>query len=183
MKSPHYFIVKPLNSERYSNLSESGLVLNISYEDHTFTQRLAEVISTPIGYQGDVNPGDIIVVHHNTFRVQYNNQGFPLESKYHIKDDLFYVETPLTYMVIKKDTNEVKAIAPYCFIQPMFEKDEFGTGEKEVEQMCWLKYKNDQMKSFNEGDVIGVKKDSEYEFNLFGEKLYMINSNRILFSI
>ena len=28
--------------------------------------------------------------------------------------------------------------------------------------MCWLKYKNDQMKSFNEGDVVGVKKDSEY---------------------
>ena len=182
MKSPHYFIVKPLNSERYSNLSDSGLVLNISYEDHSFTQRLAEVISTPIGYNGDVEFGDLIVVHHNTFRVQYNNQGLPLESKYHIKDDLFYIEPELVYMVVKKDNSKI-ALPPFCFIEPMFEIDEFGVGEKEVEQMCFLKYKNSQMKSFNEGDVVGVKKDSEYEFNLFGEKLYMINSNRILFSL
>jgi hypothetical protein len=28
-----------------------------------------------------------------------------------------------------------------------------------------------------------MKQDSEYEFNLFGEKLYMINQNRILFSL
>lgn len=183
MKSPSYFIVRPLNSERYSNLSSSGLVLNISYEDHNFTQRLAEVILTPIGYDGDVEVGDLIVVHHNTFRVQYNNQGFPLESKYHIKDDLFYVELPLSYMVIKKDTNEIKALHPFCFIAPTYEKDEFGVGEKEIEQICTLRYKNEQMKSFNEGDKIGVKKDSEYEFDLFGEKLYMINSNRILFSL
>lgn len=182
MKSPHYFIVKPLNSERYSNLSDSGLVLNISYEDHSFTQRLAEVISTPIRYNGDVEFGDLIVVHHNTFRVQYNNQGLPLESKYHIKDDLFYIEPELVYMVVKKDNSKI-ALPPFCFIEPMFEIDEFGVGEKEVEQMCFLKYKNSQMKSFNEGDVVGVKKDSEYEFNLFGEKLYMINSNRILFSL
>ena len=47
----------------------------------------------------------------------------------------------------------------------------------------FFKIQNSQMKSFNEGDVVGVKKDSEYEFNLFGEKLYMINSNRILFSL
>jgi hypothetical protein len=25
-----------------------------------------------------------------------------------------------------------------------------------------------------------MKEDSEYEFNIFGEKLYMINQNRIL---
>lgn len=182
MKSPHYFIVKPFNSEKYTNSLSNGLILNVSVEDHNFTQRLGELISTPIGYEGDVEPGDIIVVHHNTFRVQYNNQGFPLESKYHIKDDLFYVEPELVYMVVKKDNSKV-ALPPFCFIEPMFETDEFGVGQKEVEQMCFLKYKNSQMKSFNEGDVVGVKKDSEYEFNLFGEKLYMINSNRILFSL
>jgi hypothetical protein len=28
-----------------------------------------------------------------------------------------------------------------------------------------------------------MKEDSEYEFNIFGENLYMINQNRILFSL
>ena len=36
------------------------------------------------------------------------------------------------------------------------------------------------MTSFNQEDKIGVKKDSEYEFNIFNEKLYMINQNRII---
>jgi hypothetical protein len=178
MNSPHYFIVRPLNSERYANSSSNGLVLNISVEDHNFTQRLAEVVSTPIGYKGDVEVGDTIVVHHNTFRIQYNNQGFPLESKYHIKDDLFYVELPLAYMVIK-DKGDKIALPPFCFIEPTYINDKYE-GYKENEQICTLKYKNREMKSFNNGDLVGVKKDSEYEFNIFEEKLYMINQNRII---
>jgi hypothetical protein len=177
MKSPHYFIVRPFNKERYSNNS-NGLVLNISVEDHNFTQRIAEVISTPIGYDGDVNKGDLIIVHHNTFRIQYNNQGFPLESKYHIKDDLFYVEKELAYMVIKSDGSKI-ALPPFCFVEPTYEEDKFE-GYKEREQVCFLRYKNKNMTSFENGSLVGVRKDSEYEFNIFDEKLYMINQNRII---
>jgi hypothetical protein len=177
MRSPHYFIVRPFNSERYSNNS-NGLVLNISVEDHNFTQRIAEVVSTPISYEGDVEVGDLIIVHHNTFRIQYNNQGFPLESKYHIEDDLFYVEKELAYMVIKCDGNKI-ALPPFCFIEPTYIEYKYE-GYKENEQICILKYKNRDMTSLNQGDKVGVKKDSEYEFNIFDEKLYMINQNRII---
>lgn len=182
MKSPHYFIVRPLNSERYSNLNQDGLILNTSVEDHNFTQRLAEVVSTPIGYEGDVEVGDTIVVHHNTFRIQYNNQGIPLESKYHIEDDLFYVEIPLAYMVEKKDTKERIALPPYCFIQQSFVDDKWQ-GVIPEEQFGILRYKNKDMVDFNVGDKVGMKQDSEYEFNVFGESLYMINQNRILFTV
>jgi hypothetical protein len=182
MKSPHYFIVRPLNSQRYSNLSQSGLILNTSVEDHNFTQRVGEVISTPIGYNGDVEIGDLIVVHHNTFRIQYNNKGIPLESKYHIEDDLFYVELPLAYMVIKKETQEKIALPPFCFVEQSYTQDKWE-GLIEETQYGYLRYKNRDMKDFNVGDKVGMKQDSEYEFNLFGEKLYMINQNRILFSL
>jgi hypothetical protein len=182
MNSPHYFIVKPLNSKRYSNLTESGLVLNTSVEDHNFTQRLAKVMSTPIGYSGDVDVNDIIVVHHNTFRVQYNNQGVPLESKYHIEDDLFYVEIPLAYMVIKDSTKEKIALPPFCFVEQSYIEDKWE-GLIEEKQYGFLKYKNKDMINFNIGDKVGMKQDSEYEFNLFEEKLYMINQNRILLTI
>jgi hypothetical protein len=36
------------------------------------------------------------------------------------------------------------------------------------------------MTSIENGSLVGVKKDSEYEFNIFDEKLYMINQNRII---
>lgn len=180
MISPHYFIVKPLDSQRYSNSSISGLILNTSIEDHNFTQRLAKVVSTPISYEGDVSKGDIIVVHHNTFRIQYNNQGFPLESKYHIKDDLFYVEFPLAYMVIKDNSNKI-ALPPFCFVSQNKKTDKWE-GEKDHEQFATLQYPNKNMVDlgYRKGDVLGLKKDSEYEFNIFDEKLYMINQNRIL---
>lgn len=155
MRSPHYFIVRPFNSERYSNNS-NGLVLNISVEDHNFTQRIAEVVSTPIGYEGDVMVGDLIIVHHNTFRIQYNNQGFPLESKYHIEDDLFYVEKELAYMVIKNDGSKI-ALPPFCFIEPTYIEDKYE-GYKENEQICTLKYKNKDMTSIENGSLVGVKK-------------------------
>ena len=180
MKSPHYFIVKPLNSQRYSNLSESGLLLNISFEDHNFTQRIAEVVSVPIRYEGDVEVGDLIVVHHNTFRVQYNNQGIPLESKYHIEDDLFYVELQLAYMVIKGDKKI--ALPPYCFVEQTYIEDKWE-GLIQEEQYGILKYKNKEMTNFNQGDKVGMMKDSEYEFDVFGEKLYMMNQNRLLLTI
>jgi len=180
MKSPHYFIVRPFDSQRYSNLSDNGLVLNISLEDHNFTQRVASVVSVPIGYEGDVEVGDLIVVHHNTFRIQYSNQGVPLESKYHIQDDLFYVEIPLAYMVIKKDKKI--ALPPYCFVEQSQVNDKWQ-GLIDESQYGFLRYKNKDMVDFKEGDKVALKQDSEYEFNLFGEKLYMINQNRILFIV
>lgn len=181
MKSPHYFIVRPLDSKRYSNLTNSGLVLNTSVEDHNFTQRLAEVVSTPIGYEGDVEVGDTIVVHHNTFRIQYNNRGIPLESKYHIEDDLFYVELHLAYMVIKKDNSKI-ALPPFCFVEQSYVEDKWQ-GLIEEKQFGFLRYKNKDMVNFTIGSKVGMKEDSEYEFNIFGEKLYMMNQNRILFSL
>jgi hypothetical protein len=181
MKSPHYFIVKPIDSERYCNKSSSGLIINASLEDHSYTQRLATVVSTPIGYEGDVEDGDTIVVHHNTFRVQYNNQGVPLESKYHIEDDLFYVEVPLAYMVIKKDNSKI-ALPPYCFVEQAYVNDKWE-GLIQEKQYGFLRYKNKDMVEFNVSDKVGMKEDSEYEFNIFGEKLYMMNQNRLLFTI
>lgn len=180
MKSPHYFIVKPLNNERYNNES-NGLIVNVSLEDHNFTQRLCEVVQVPINYDGVVGIGDTLVVGHNTFRVYYDNRGYPKESKYHIKDNLFYVEPSLCHMVIKKDSNEYVAIEPYCFVEPIM-KDYKYEGVKEEEQFGILKYANTDMlnNGFKNGDKVGFMKDSEYEFKINDEKLYMMKQRRIL---
>lgn len=179
MRSPSYFLVRPLDGKKYNDTTDSGITTTTSVEDYRYTQRVAEVISTPIGYNGVVENGDKVIVHHNTFRIQYDNQGVPLPSKYHIKGNLFYLEPELTYMVIKGD--EKIALFPYCFAEPIVEDVKFE-GVKEVENVMKLKYPNNDLirQGFNVGDKIHVKKDSEYQFDLFGEKLYMFKSKRVL---
>ena len=70
MRSPFYFIVKPCNNKRYDSTKKIGnvnFITSTSKEDHTSSNRYAEVISVPITYKGEVSPGDILLVHHNVF--------------------------------------------------------------------------------------------------------------------
>ena len=75
MQSPYSFIVKPLKGRRYDNIRVYGdrdLIISVSEEDHTVANRYAEVVSVPMGYEGEVSPGDTILVHHNVFK-NYND--------------------------------------------------------------------------------------------------------------
>ena len=78
MKSPFYFIVKPMEGKRYSNTGDFGgveLIVSTSEEDFKFSNRYAEVIETPIGYTGPIEPGDTLIVHHNVFKFYNDMQG------------------------------------------------------------------------------------------------------------
>ena len=47
MKSPYNFIVKPLHKKRYNNTKDIGeveFITSVSQEDHTSSNRFAEVI-------------------------------------------------------------------------------------------------------------------------------------------
>ena len=75
MKSPYCFIVKPLDGKRYNNTKSIGgidLVVSTSQEDHTVSNRIGIVVSTPIGYEGEITEGDLLLVHHNVFKY-YND--------------------------------------------------------------------------------------------------------------
>ncbi len=48
MRSPSYFLVKPLDGKKYDNTTESGIITTTSVEDHRFTQRVAAVVAVPI---------------------------------------------------------------------------------------------------------------------------------------
>ena len=71
MKSPHYFIVEPVDKKRYVNtkqIDNVDFVINTSQENHLASNREAIVISTPINYQGPIQKGDLLLVHHNVFK-------------------------------------------------------------------------------------------------------------------
>lgn len=187
MKLINYFrfIISPVNGEQYINTKKIGdneLIINTSIEEAIDVQRLGVVRSLPMNYKGDVEVGNVVVVHHNTFRITYNAHGIPYQSENHIKDDLFYVSPDCVYMVIKD--KEKIATDDNCFIKPIVKKD-FWHGEKELERIGIVKYPSKKM--INDGVVAGTKisfrKFCEYEFNINNEKLYNMKDYRVLSKI
>jgi len=78
MKSPFYFIAKPINGRRYDNTKDiegTEVIVSTSEEDHKFSNRYAEVVELPLGYKGPITPGDILLVHHNVFKYYNDMKG------------------------------------------------------------------------------------------------------------
>jgi hypothetical protein len=76
MKSVYQFIIKPLG-ERYSNeidIDGKKLIINSSISDHKFINRIAEVVSIPLGFKTKIQKGDTVVVHHNLYSGAYASQ-------------------------------------------------------------------------------------------------------------
>lgn len=72
------FIVRPLNGRRYDNIKNIGgidLITSVSQEDHESSNRYAEVVETPINYSGEITKGDVLLVHHNVFKLYYDMRG------------------------------------------------------------------------------------------------------------
>jgi len=161
MRSPHFFIAEPIDGKRYASVAKSGLVLSTSKEDHKTTQRQAKIISLPLSYKGGAQVGDILLVHHNTFRLYDDMKGREKSGPSHFRDNLYFIFDDQWFMY--KHDDQWIAPAPYCFIKPT---DEPLIGI--------IKYMNDDMEAMGlkVGDKIAFQPDSEYEFDIDGEKLY-----------
>ena len=82
MQSPTQFIVKPKDDTRYSNTKKIeglDLILDTSEESVSFSNREAVVIETPIMYNGPIEKGDSLLVHHNVFKF-YNDMYVRIQS-------------------------------------------------------------------------------------------------------
>lgn len=183
MKSPFNFIVQPYNGRRYDNVKKIGdidLITSTSQEDHTVSNRYATVVSTPIKYEGEIEPGDTLIVHHNVFKYFYDMKGQQKSGKSFLKDNLFLVDDYQYYMY--KHNGVWKSKDEFCFIQPI-EKGDFYLDSWGNEQplMGRVKYTNNILLSYgiDSGDIVSFKPDSEYEFNIEGEKLYRVRTDWI----
>ena len=78
MRSPFYFIVKPLDDKRYTNtknIEGVEFVTNTSEENHKASNRQGVVVAVPLGYNGPIKIGDILLVHHNVFKFYNDMKG------------------------------------------------------------------------------------------------------------
>ena len=181
MKSPFNFIVTPYNGRRYDNIKKIGdvdLIVSSSQEDHKVSNRYATVVSTPIGYKGEIEPGDTMIVHHNVFKYFYDMKGRQKSGKSYLKDDLFLVDDYQYYMY--KHNGVWRSNDDFCFLKTI-PKEEYYVYSPGVEQplMGIIRYSNDRLESYglSVGDTVSFKPDSEYEFNIDGEKLYRVRTD------
>ena len=77
MKSLFDFIVEPYG-QRYKNeikVGDKSLIINTKVESYKSVNNIAKVIAVPLAYKTQIQPGDLIMIHHNVFRRFYDIKG------------------------------------------------------------------------------------------------------------
>ena len=183
MKSPFYFIVEPVGGRRYDNVKKIGdidFITSTSQEDFKASNRKAKVIECPSGYKGPIKPGDILVVHHNVFKIYYDMKGRERSGWSFLKDNTFFLEPNQYYMYYNGDT--WNCVDDFCFLKPIKSEDiDIYNIYTEVNLFGEVKYGNKELEDNNifEGDIVSFTPHSEYEFEIDGEKLYRMRTKDI----
>ena len=175
MKSVYDFVVAPKGS-RYNNtkkINDKELILNTEVFNHQHVNRKATVMSVPLIGETDIKPGDDVIVHHNVFRRWHNIHGEEKNSRSYFDEDTYFI-TPEQIFLYKRYW-EWKAPKGYCFVQPIKDNDMFSM-EPEKPLMGIVKYTDGTVE---EGDLVGFRPSSEYEFIIEGKRLYRVLSNLI----
>lgn len=187
MKSPFSFIAKPIDGRRYNNTKEIGgveIITSVSEEDHKFSNRHAEVIETPVGYEGPIKQGDILLVHHNVFKFYNDIKGNRQSGKSFFKDDLFFIEFDQFFLY--NNGEKWNAHDRYCFVKPILVEESYLFKNIKEEPLTGeMKYPNEYLLSqgIKPGDKVFFTPDSEYEFEVDGEKLYRIYDHQITMTV
>jgi hypothetical protein len=174
MKSLFDFIVTPLDGKRYRNVKKIGstdLIISTSEEDATYSNRFAEVISIPVNYSGPIKKGDILLVHHNVFKYYSDMKGAQRSGRSYFKDNLFFVDLEQFFMYY--DGEKWNSYDRYCFIKPIPFSEEPLIGKMFMTNA----YLDEQ--GVKEGDLVTFLPDTEYEFEVDGEKLYRMFDHHI----
>ena len=175
MKSVYNFVVTP-KGERYNNkkkVGDSELILNTEIYNHQFVNRTAIVKSIPLIGDTDIKPGDEVIVHHNVFRRWHNVKGVEKNSRSFFNEDTYLINQDQIFLY--KRNKEWKAPKGYCFVKPLKARNPLNVDlEKPLQGI--VKYSDGTVK---EGDLVGFRPSSEYEFIVDGERLYRVLSNFI----
>ena len=182
MKSLFDFIVKPING-RYDNEVKIGkdksLITNTKIEDFKSVSNQAVVVELPIAFNSDIKVGDIVIIHHNVFRVFYDMKGRKKDSRSKFIDGMYFVSPDQVYLY--KQNEKWNAFGDRCFINPIVDNNSL-TVDKERKLIGILKYGNSSLKAIgiNPGDLVGYTPFGEFEFVIDNERLYCMKSNDIV---
>ncbi|MGI9555686.1 MAG: hypothetical protein ACR2M9_02415 [Cyanophyceae cyanobacterium] len=183
MKSPFYFIVRPLDGKRYNNtknIEGVNVITSSSEEDYKFSNRKGIVYQVPLNYKGPIKTGDTLLVHHNVFKYYNDMRGRQQSGKSYFKDDLFFIDNDQFYMYNHND--KWYSHDRYCFVKPVKKQESYIYKRgKEEPLLAEMVYSNNYLLSqgVTQGSKIIFKPESEYEFDVDGEKLYRMFDHQI----
>lgn len=183
MRSPFYFIAKPINGKRYNNTKMFGdveFIVSTSEEDHKFSNRYAEVVELPLGYKGPIKVGYTLLVHHNVFKFYNDIKGRQKSGRSFFRDDLFFIDADQFFMY--NDGYNWNAYDRYCFVKPIPTTESYIKKPISEEPLVGImKYPNEYLldKGVKAGDMVCFSPDSEYEFTVDEEKLYRMYDHQI----
>ena len=169
-KSTIYFLLKPKGGSQYVDNA-------VSIESADDVNRIGIVLSTPPGYEGIIEEGDEVVVHHNVFRRTYTSGGIPKESFNYISENLFFVYPETIFMVIKAKTNEIQAVYPNVFVQPTDDNYDLS---KSVANVRYCSDKTIEELGIEKDSTVALKNYSDYKFRILGELFYKIHQSQII---
>jgi len=181
MQSLFEYIISTEN--RYNNTVDvegKELVVNteVTERDYMFVNRIGKIVKLPLYNNSELKENDEVIVHHNVFRrwidvegIQKNSSSFLNENEYLVSDDQIFAY---------KRNNKWRSLPNFCFVKPLYKKDKWAlkTDENLLGILTYSNHKLNQL-GVSVGDVVGFTPDSEYEFNIEGEKLYRIFSHHI----
>ena len=176
MQSLFNFIVKPKN-ERYDNkkyIDGQELLLNTEISDHRYVSRNGIVTATPKSYNGEIQVGDEVIVHHNLFRRWYNAKGIENNSSNYYKENQYFVQEDQIFLY--KQNNKWNSVKGYCFVKPI---ESNNIIEKEIPHRGIIKYVDKNLKDIQKEDLVGFTPSSEYEFIVDNERMYRVLTNSI----
>ena len=182
MKAVYNFVVTPVKS-RYNNTKDidgKELILNTEIFNHQYVSREAIVKAIPTVGETDIKVGDTVIVHHNVFRRWHNQHGVEKNSRAYIDENTYLVQPDQIFLykpkaIFSYHNRKWQAMKGYCFVAPIKSTDKLSS-DKEQPLMGVVKYTDGTV---NEGDLIGFRPSSEYEFVIDGKKLYRLLSKFI----
>jgi hypothetical protein len=176
MHSVYDYVVEPLG-ERYNNSKKVGgkeLILNTEIYNHQHVNREAKILSVPqIGAPLNPRPGDTVTLHHNVFRRWHDVKGRERNSRSFLEEGKYLV-SPDQIFLYKRDKDWICPNG-YCFVQPLKSISKFDI-EEERPLVGIVKYSDGTV---DEGDLVGFRPSSQFEFVVDGQRMYRVLSNFI----
>lgn len=121
MQSPESFIVIPKESKYNSGKKFGDIEFETvsGIENAKDVSKSAIVVATPFNYDGEIEIGDEVIIHHNIFRDYYDQKGKMKHSRAFLYDD-FYTVIPEELFLYRKN-GEWKPNLNFCFVEPIEE--------------------------------------------------------------
>ena len=180
MKPRYGYLISPSGSE-YNNTKKIGgvdFVVNTTIEDASFVNRVGIMMQS---MSGDIPEGSEVIVHHNVFRTYRDMKGRKRKSNEYFRDNAYLVDPGRVYLY--KLNGEWRSANDWCFVRPIdyIQDSEILRTDKEQKHTGVVVYSNPNLEALGikSGTMVGFTKNSEYGFDIDGQKLYRMQTSDI----